>query len=288
MQRVSPGYTIVEVMIFLAVSVALLVSAMNLISGKQSETEFNQKMRDTQSKIQDWLNDVSTGFTGGDPDQMSCTVSGNRPYVQKIAPPVGYSPSCVFLGKAIQFTDINNTHILNNQEESLYVYSVFGCQHINCSTNSSDPLSASMSDAKPDLADGTAGGGQSPADLTETFSLAPAHITSIKSNSPYSASHLIGFFNSFNTEQNTAQNGSEDLTIYEYNSDGNDKPANIAGNSSQIMKCIQLNNSCGNAGPSALTNYIVCLSDGRRTATLTITSSSGVGASTKLDYVACT
>jgi pilin/secretion family protein with methylation motif len=284
MQRVSSGYTIIEVMIFLAISAALMGAALNLVSGRQSETEFNQKMRDTQSKIQDWLNDVSTGFTGGDPSQLNCSDKGNggRPYVVSGTPSA--DPECVFLGKAIQFTDSNNKKTVASQDETLYIYSVFGLR-LSPATGT---LPASMDEANPTAAVGKNGGGSNPADLTETFSLAPAHITSVCSipqgSNSCSKSHLLGFMNSFNTEQNTSQNGSEDLSVFQYDFNGDDGPADQTG-SNGVLKCLQVQGSCKN--PSALKSFMMCLSDGKRTAEITITSSGGVGASTKLDYVAC-
>jgi hypothetical protein len=276
MQRVSSGYTIIEVMIFLAVSAAIAGAAMNLISGKQSETDFNQKMRDTQSKIQDWLNDVSTGVTGGDPSQQSCYVLGNRPQVRAVAPPAGYSPSCTFLGKAIQFTDQNYSMA---QAESLYAYSVFGCRITAC--NPSGPIPKNMDDANPDTPVGR--GGET--SLIETFNLSPARVKSVTS-APLAGSYLIGFMNTFNTEQNTATNGSEDLNVYEYNYTVQEAMAGP-----RLLQCLEDTGSCKVANPpgnpSPLTSYSACLTDGKHTAKLTITSSSGVGASTRLDYVAC-
>jgi hypothetical protein len=289
MRRVSKGYTIVEVMIFLAVSLAILVASMNLISGKQSETEFNQKMRDTRSKIQDWLNDVSTGFTGGDPDSMSCTKGpGGVPFVASGSPST--APICIFLGKAIQFTDENNKTTGPNQDENLYVYSIFGCLRQNCSGSDTAQASTSLTDSTPTAAVGLrAQSGVTESNLTETFSLAPAHVTkvtAVDTAGKYGYSHMIGFFNTFNSEQNDTANGAEDLAVYDYDFKGDDKPADQGGIGNLTLKCLEFANPC-NSAPQPLKSYKVCLSDGRRTAQLTISSSAGIGATTDLEYVAC-
>src|SRR5579862_8084966 len=100
MQRVSDGYTIIEVIIFLTVSAIIFAAAANLISGHQAEVEFDQTVRDTQTKVEDWINDVSTGFTGGDPNQLNCTTSGvtGRPVISTAVS--AKVPDCIFEGKA--------------------------------------------------------------------------------------------------------------------------------------------------------------------------------------------
>src|SRR5688572_2958718 len=56
------GYTIVEVMIFLAVSGMMLTMALLLVNGQQNKTEFAQTVRDLESRIQDVTNDIATGY----------------------------------------------------------------------------------------------------------------------------------------------------------------------------------------------------------------------------------
>jgi hypothetical protein len=262
MQRVSKGYTIVEVMIFLAVSAILFAATIGLINGKQAETQFNQKMRDTRSKIQDWLNDVSTGFTGGNPDTQNCIISGGRPQVNSGAPSV--SPACIFLGKAIEFP------VAGPNADQLQTYSVFGCRLKGCGPTGGLP--ASLSDATPTPQ--TA--------FTETYNLEPAIVKSvcsvaICSPTPIQStqSHLIGFFTSFNTESTAQQNGNSDLDLDKFNFSGGPGAVN----------CLELMGGC--ASPTALTNYTICLSDGRRSAEIIISSQVGAGVETNLKYVAC-
>lgn len=281
----SGGYTIVEVIIFLVISTALLFSAMGLISGKQSQVQFNQSMRNIQTKMESWIGDVSNGFTGGDPNQLSCTLDGGRPYIKNGGPNPSSSPDCIFIGKAVQF---------NTNASTLYTYSVFGSRL----DNANQPVS-NMVDANPRAA--TAQNNSGTVDLTEQFSTAPAQIKSVtskpvSSSGPnYTSSHMIGFFLSFNTEQTTIENGSENVNVYQYQFSGSDPtPADQPGSTSG--PCLELLGNCKipdylastpNQWPEKLQSLQVCFTDGRQTALLTISSVDGLGASVKLDYKAC-
>lgn len=283
MRRGSDGYTILEVMIFLAISAALLASSMKLISGKQAQVEFDTKMRETQSRLNDWVNDVATGFTGGDPTTQTCFLDGGgRPYINpNRAPDTSYTPSCIFLGKAIQFTD---QAISSSADSTIYVYSVFGRRVIDPATGA---IPTDLQSANPAPAVGT-GGGQpaSSADLTEIFSLGSSYVKSVTGGS-YANSHMIGFFNSFNTEQSAATNGNTDLSPVEYSFTGASTPAD-QGNTG-VMNCLELLTTapCNSNLPKPLTSYRICISDGSRTAQITISSNGGIGAATSLAYLAC-
>jgi hypothetical protein len=297
MQRVSAGYTILEVMIFLAVSAALLGASMNLVSGKQSQVQFDQSVRDTVSKLQDWINDVPTGFTGGDPGQLNCRIQGNTPRIDTGGPSA--APECIFVGKAVQFTDKS---VSDTQSGFLYAYSVFG-RRLDSSTNQ---LTANLVDANPMPAVGQANAGN--ADLTETFSLGSAQVKSVTSSaiipttpavtpSGFTDSHLIGFFSSFNTDTNSSQNGNEDLNVFQFDFNNSDvqTPGNQPGGSG-IRNCLQLiaasckiPNWVGNSSwwPERVKTFIVCLTDNKHTAQISITSSNGFNATVRSDYVNC-
>jgi type II secretory pathway component PulJ len=265
---VSDGYTIIEVMIFLAISVALMASAMNLIKGKQAETEFSQKARDAQSKLQSWINNVSTGFTGADPSQDHCKISGLPEVVTNTSDPApvgGYTPECVYLGEAIQLVDSGS----NNN--TIYAYSVFGTR-LNGGVEPKN-----LKTSNPEAAAGQGGS----VDLTQSLDLTPLHVSS-------TTSHLVGFYNSINTESSTsAGNGQSDVNAYEYAFSGSPSTPADQGNTA-LIQCIELTGPCNTADyPPKLSRLDVCLSDGKRTAQLSVISSSGLGADVTLTYKNC-
>lgn len=102
------GFTIVETMIYLAVTGVLLVSAMALMNGRQANTEFQQGIHQVVSNLQDIVSSVSTGFypsledfncdTGADGTSATFTISGTGPVTEQ-----GTNTGCLYLGRAIQF-----------------------------------------------------------------------------------------------------------------------------------------------------------------------------------------
>lgn len=105
MQRVgdSRGFTIVETVIFLAVSSAMFVSAMLLMSGQQARTEFRQATGETQSRLDDVTNDVATGFYSSSSGLECFNFLGTPGFRQTSAQEKGTSPPCIFIGRAVQF-----------------------------------------------------------------------------------------------------------------------------------------------------------------------------------------
>jgi len=99
------GYTIIETMIFLVITLVLFGSAMSIMGGRQSSVQFTQSVRDSQSKLTDIINQVSTGYYLND-GSFTCNVTGNSaPVFDTSTPsPQGTSTSCIFLGKAIKFS----------------------------------------------------------------------------------------------------------------------------------------------------------------------------------------
>ena len=104
LQGGSAGYTVLEVMIFMAVSMLLFVSAMVAIGGRQAQVQFAQGTRDLESKIQDIINDVSTGFFPTT-NEITCTVigaGGGNVSFNSSDSNQGTNEDCVFLGKVLQ------------------------------------------------------------------------------------------------------------------------------------------------------------------------------------------
>ncbi|MGH7241226.1 MAG: PulJ/GspJ family protein, partial [Candidatus Saccharimonadales bacterium] len=107
----SSGFTIVEVMIFLAVSSLMFLAAVVFISGKQATVEFHQSMADINSQINKVVNQVANGeYNSLGSYTCVAPTAGGSPKITNVATtaqgangPTGNSDGCVFLGKVLQF-----------------------------------------------------------------------------------------------------------------------------------------------------------------------------------------
>lgn len=99
------GFTIIETLITLAISSALFVTVMILFDGRQAKVNFAQGMKDLDSQIRNYANDVSNGYfpkLSG----ISCTASEtalNYPSFSNTEQAQGTSAGCIFAGKALYF-----------------------------------------------------------------------------------------------------------------------------------------------------------------------------------------
>lgn len=94
------GYTIIEVMIVLAVSGVIFVIAANFINGKQQRTAFNQGVNETASRIQATINQVADGQYSDIP--FNCSASSTPLRITAASDSTnsqGTNSDCVFIGK---------------------------------------------------------------------------------------------------------------------------------------------------------------------------------------------
>ncbi|MBX4197100.1 hypothetical protein KW801_00905 [Candidatus Saccharibacteria bacterium] len=278
MQRVSGGYTIIEVIIFLAVSSALLLVSLIFLSGREGHVRFSQSMRDMQSKVQDWVNDVTDGFPVATDASYNCQAGGSSVVINQGARNINSPPTCIFLGKAIQFTDAPSNLV--------YTYSVFGQR-----LDSSNELVSNMRDTAPVPAIGL-GTNTGDAHLTDIYTInGGAEVKSISGivNGSAFPSHMAGFYLSLNTEKSIGQNGNTDLKAFQYKLQGSS-----AGDSQEVTDCIKMISSLcklppPQINPPALSKWEICFDNGSNgdTAVLTVNSTNGFGATTKLEFKAC-
>lgn len=100
------GYTIIEVMIVLAVSGGMFLIAANFINGKQAKTAFTQGTNETASQIQNVIEQVSNGKYSDIP--LNCTFDGTTTTVIPGGTrSQGTNPTCTFLGKLLRFSSVN-------------------------------------------------------------------------------------------------------------------------------------------------------------------------------------
>ena len=105
-RQLSHGFTMVEVLIVLAVTSSLLIVAMVIISGRLQRTEFAVGSRQIRQDIEKVFNEASSGFSGSRANfGCSGSTSGSAPVISSSAKSQGRNSSCVFLGKVIVLGD---------------------------------------------------------------------------------------------------------------------------------------------------------------------------------------
>lgn len=104
----AAGYTIVELLIFLAVSGAMFFTAMNLVAGQQGKSQFQSTVREFEGRINDLANNVSTGYYERSKD-FSCTVNAsNIPQFGNTAVGLGQNGQCIYVGTVLKFGEPAN------------------------------------------------------------------------------------------------------------------------------------------------------------------------------------
>lgn len=158
----TEAFTIVEVMIVLAVSSALLISAIAVISGQQQKTQFSQAIRDIESQIRDTINDVAHGFYHN-PGNFICTSTGGGPLLTAGTNNQGTNKDCIFIGRIIQFA------LSGSNGEAFNIYNLIGQRQVNGATGARDVTN--LNEAQPTaLAPSSSSGANFP-DATEEKTL---------------------------------------------------------------------------------------------------------------------
>ncbi|MFI5275444.1 MAG: type II secretion system protein [Candidatus Saccharimonadales bacterium] len=130
--RKQRGFTIVEVLIVLAVTSAMFVMAAYAINGKQNQAEFQQAVNDIRSSIQQEIDQVAAG-NYADTGNFTCNGSVG---IVTILPGVnkqGSNTGCIYLGKVLQFA------VKNTNPEQYISYSIAGLQDNNGSLTAALP-----------------------------------------------------------------------------------------------------------------------------------------------------
>lgn len=165
----AQGVTIIEAMIFLAVTGLLLISALAVFNGRISRTQFTNSVRELDAQLRTVTNDVASGLFP-DTQGFTCTAaSGNGPHIEDSGmTEQGTNTDCIFLGKVIQFGPAKG---------GCSVGSTSGCDQINVITvvgqrhTSTDKEVTTLAEAKPlAIAPGTSDNPDNE-DITNTITL---------------------------------------------------------------------------------------------------------------------
>jgi hypothetical protein len=125
------GYTVVEVMIFLAVTAGLFVAVATTFRGRQAEAEFSTASRDMESRLQDVINDVSTGYYSN-PGNFTCTNSAGTPSFGTSSTQQGKNDDCIFIGRVAQFD------LAGSNGTSYNIYTAAGVRQISFGVSTRD------------------------------------------------------------------------------------------------------------------------------------------------------
>lgn len=102
--RGQKGYTLLEVLMFIAVSSLLFVSTISAVNGRQRQVQLSQSTKEFDAKIRDIINDITTGYFPTN-STVSCEVSplGEVQIQSSSNQNLGTNSACIYVGKAIQF-----------------------------------------------------------------------------------------------------------------------------------------------------------------------------------------
>lgn len=133
------GYTIIESLIFLAVSGSMVIAVITLIASQQGRTQFQQAVREFEVKLQDMANDISTGnalvtVRSGE----YCAIGPGAAAVAEIDSAIVPSATqrCIFVGRVLQFGGEQYTD-----------YSLVGRQRIEAAGTTKETVNLSESRA---------------------------------------------------------------------------------------------------------------------------------------------
>lgn len=116
--RRQGGFTIVELMIVLAVTGIIFFGAITLISGRTSQTEFMTAIQNVQGQVQQVINEVGNGYYPNN-GNFKCVGSPGSFNINPGANEQGANTGCIFLGKIMQF---------NTNSTQFTIYTVAGAQ----------------------------------------------------------------------------------------------------------------------------------------------------------------
>lgn len=182
------GYTIVESLIFLAVSAVIFFSAMLAVSGRQNREFFTNAVRDFETRLLDIANNVSTGYyQNGNP--LRCEPSSGGPIFPSGTNDLGTNKGCIFTGTVVKFGDGSNN-------ENMIEFTMAGLKEAATGVNSTN-----LAEAKPKVIDSASSYSIKPIGAGVTVECVKIGSGSCGNNA------AIGFFTTFEGASLLAENG---------------------------------------------------------------------------------
>lgn len=119
------GFTIVETLIVLAITGAMFLSAVVMISGRQAATQFSQGIRDVEAQVRQTMGEVSSGYyPSGQAISCTSTAPDGGPLIRASGSFVntqGTNKDCIFIGRVLHFAVAN----IDNTPTDPQVYNIY-------------------------------------------------------------------------------------------------------------------------------------------------------------------
>lgn len=141
----SGGFTVVESLIVLAISGALFVSTVAVVSGQQAKAQFRSAMTDITSKMQSTINEAASGYYPPSAP-FKCNGSGgggNMTITSGNPNPQGGNEECMYLGRAMMFG------IPDTDPQEYIVHTVVGLRQDPDSATGKEALTFEQARAEP-------------------------------------------------------------------------------------------------------------------------------------------
>lgn len=203
------GYTIVEVMIFLAISGILLITGLLAFNGRQQRVRFTQGVREVEAQIKTVINETASGFYPGRGELQCSSANGSGPLLSTAPTGTtveqGTNAGCIFLGRVIEFSS----------GENYYAYTVVG-QRVGQNGQDVTSLGSTSNQARQKAVVPASGQASSP-DITATYKIPGGLEVNKVLTSSASAPTVAGFsfITSFaNYSGNDLVSGTSNLNLY--------------------------------------------------------------------------
>ncbi|MFI5270696.1 MAG: Tfp pilus assembly protein FimT/FimU [Candidatus Saccharimonadales bacterium] len=232
-EKTPAGYTILEIMIVLAVSGVMFLIAANFINGKQEKTQFPGAVNSLATIVQKTIKDVVNGkyadinlkctISAGSPPTVSVTQSSTYTTTNNPANDLqGSNNGCIFLGKVMQFQE----KVPNQDPPSEYAVYPIAAAQLN---SKGVPIGADGANPTTpyDLA------GPTPIDVLSTDNVTPYHLNIVNMGledvanepgagqafkTPINTFYAIGLLQNLGTTNTPTLNGAQPVALYYINS----------------------------------------------------------------------
>lgn len=128
LRQKSGGFTILETIIVLTVTIALLGSTLALFQQRIPRTQFTKAVNELSVRLTDVANQVTVGNYPGASDTI-CSVSSGVPTLNTGGSGMGTNQDCIFLGQAIGFGPNGCTGV-GGECDKAKVFTIFGLRQV--------------------------------------------------------------------------------------------------------------------------------------------------------------